>query len=313
MMSHGKFLDGGVKIVKTGLRRGRQCKKRKILGVFLGFFALAGAGWAGEAAVFRTSRIPVNGVVIAAHGLNIKPSKMGGPADEGTIVKALLDSGYHVVRAGFTGHSGEADSMAAVTEQAWLDDARVCVSAARAEAERVEAVTQSRCRLYLAGFSLGALVFEVLMNEGAVFDKAVLFSPAVAIKSLAHGVLLLDTAGDGRIVPSRSPVEYRAGAGASIAAYKALFALEKRLESFSFAKNNIPTLVFIEPLDELVSYGKLKRLVTKYGLTNWKLQKVSNRGGRVRPAYHHLIIDDVCLGKESWVAVRRDMLDFLAG
>jgi alpha-beta hydrolase superfamily lysophospholipase len=277
------------------------------------FLTLAYAGRAEEAAVFRTSRVPVNGVVIAAHGLNVKPSKMGGPEDAGTIVKALLDGGYHVVRAVFTGHSGEADAMAAVTEQAWLDDARACVSAARAEAGRVEALTRSRCRLYLAGFSLGALVFEVLMNECAVFDKAVLFSPAVAIKRLTRGILLLDTAEDGKIIASRSPAEYRAGAGASIAAYKALFALEARLESLSFAKNNIPTLVFIDPLDELVSFGKLKRLVTKYGLTGWRLRKVSNKDGRIRPAYHHLIIDAVCLGEESWAAVRRDMLDFLAG
>jgi alpha-beta hydrolase superfamily lysophospholipase len=299
--------------LKIGIRRGRQGKKRTILGALFLFFALNAAGWAGEVTVFRTNRTPVNGIVIAAHGLNVKPSKMGSPTDEGTIVKALLDGGYHVVRAGFAGHSGEAGAMADVTAQAWLDDARDCVSAARAEAARAEALTRSRCPLYLAGFSLGALVFEVLMNEDAVFDKAVLFSPAFAIKRLAHGVLLLDTAEDSRIIASRSPAEYRAGAGASIAAYKALFALEERLESFSFAKNNIPTLVFIEPLDELVSYGKLKRLVTKYDLTNWRLQKVSNKGGRVRPAYHHLIIDAVCLGEEGWAAVRRDMLGFLAG
>jgi alpha-beta hydrolase superfamily lysophospholipase len=291
--------------------RAKQYKKIKILCVLFCFFALAGAVRGEEAAVFRTGRVPVNGVVIVAHGLNVKPSKMGGPEDAGTIVEALLDGGYHVVRAVFTGHSGGA--MAAVTGQAWLEDARACVSVARAEAGRVEALTGSRCRLYLAGFSLGALVFEVLMNEDAVFDKAVLFSPAVAIKSLAHGILLLDTAGDGQIITSRSPAEYRAGPGASIAAYKALFALEARLESFSFAKNNIPTLVFIDPLDELVSFGKLKRLVTKHGLTGWRLRKVSNRNGSIRPAYHHLIIDEVCLGKENWAAVRRDMLDFLAG
>jgi alpha-beta hydrolase superfamily lysophospholipase len=298
--------------VKTGLQRTRQCKRKILLALFC-FLMLAYAGWAEEATVFRTSSVPVNGVVIAAHGLNVKPSKMGGPTDEDTIVKALLDGGYHVVRAVFTGHSGDTDAMAAVTEYAWLDDARACVSVARAEAGRVEALTRSRCRLYLAGFSLGALVFEVLMNEDAAFDKAVLFSPAVAIKDLAHGILLLDTAGDGKIIASRSPAEYRAGAGASIAAYKALFALEARLESLSFAKNNIPTLVFIDPLDELVSFGKLKRLVTKYGLTGWRLRKVSNKDGNIRPAYHHLVIDAVCLGKESWAAVRRDMLDFLAG
>jgi esterase/lipase len=279
------------------------------------FFALSTASWAGDIAVFRTEHVPVNGVVIAAHGLNVAPSKMGAPQSEGTIVKALLDGGYHVVRAALTGHTGSVESMKSVTEEAWLDDARACILAARAEA--VKAAGQNRCPVYLAGFSLGALVFEVLMNEAssACFDKAVLFSPAVAVKDLARGILALEGAseGGGRIIASRSPAEYRAQAGASIAAYKALFSLEKRLAATSFAKSNIPTLGFIDPKDELVSCGKLEKLIKKFSLTNWRLQKVAKSGASIRPAYHHLIIDDNCLGKESWDAVRRAMLDFFNG
>jgi esterase/lipase len=293
-------------------------RKKILFAVFcaLCFAIYAGAG---EAAVFRTDRAQVNGVVIVAHGLNTAPSMMGSPEVEGTIVKALLDGGYNVVRAEFTGHSGVIEEMRSVTAADWLDDARAGVRSARAEAERVEAVTQSRCPLYLAGFSLGALVFEVLMNEEgtpAVFDKAVLFSPAVAIKGITHSVLILGSLpgayrGGGRIIKSAGPAEYRANPGASIAAYKALFALEKQLKALSFAKNNIPTLIFIDPLDELISYNKLQKLIKKMSLTNWTLQKVSNKGARTRPARHHLIIDDRCLSKESWETVRRVMLRFL--
>ncbi|MDR1148164.1 MAG: alpha/beta hydrolase [Spirochaetaceae bacterium] len=270
--------------------------------------------------VFRTDHAQVNGIVIVAHGLNTAPSRMGSPEADGTIVKALLDGGYHVVRAAFTGHRGVIEEMRSVTTAAWLDDAHDCVLAARAEAERVEAAAQSRCPLYLVGFSLGALVFEVLMNEEkmpVVFDKAVLFSPAFAIKGITRGVLLLGAMpgahrGDGRIVKSAGPAEYRANTGASIAAYKALFALEKQLKALSFAKNNIPTLIFIDPRDELISYNKLKKLIKKMSLRNWTLQKVSNKGSRTRLARHHLIIDDHCLSKESWETVRRAMLKFLA-
>jgi alpha-beta hydrolase superfamily lysophospholipase len=288
-----------------------------MLFVFL-FSALCGRLWAGELEFFRTDKVPVNGVVIAAHGLNVKPSKMGTPESEGTIVRALLDGGYTVVRPTLTGHSGPEETMKSVTEEAWLADGYACYLAARAEAERAETLGKGRrTPLYLAGFSLGALLFEELMNgetETPVrFDGAVLFSPAFAIKTAAHGVLLLESAreGDRGIVKSVSPAAYRAQDGASIAAYKALFALEKRLNAQSFAKNNIPTLVFISPRDELVAQGKLKRLVKKFALTNWTLKTVSNEGARIRPVYRHLIIDEDCLGRENWELVRRAMLDFL--
>jgi alpha-beta hydrolase superfamily lysophospholipase len=295
--------------------------KKKILfeALFMVCFAIyAGTG---ETEVFRTDHAQVNGIVIVAHGLNTAPSRMGSSEVGETIVKALLDGGYHVVRAAFTGHRGVIEEMRSVTTAAWLDDARACVLAARTESERVEAAAQSRCPLYLVGFSLGALVFEVLINEEnipAVFDKAVLFSPAFAIKGITHGVLLLGAVpgthrGDGRIVKSAGPAEYRANEGASIAAYKALFALEKQLKALYFAKNNIPTLIFIDPRDELISYNKLEKLIKKMSLTNWTLQKVSNKGASTRPARHHLIIDGHCLSKESWATVRCAMLKFLAG
>jgi alpha-beta hydrolase superfamily lysophospholipase len=274
--------------------------------------------WAGEIQVFRTEELPVKGVVIAVHGLNVKPEKMGDVESEGSVIRALLDGGYNVVRAALTGHSGPQETMKSVTEEAWLADAYSCYLAARAEADRLATLSFAPgVPLYLAGFSLGALLFEVLMNEEREppvrFDRAVLFSPAIAIKAAARVVLLLETAreGDRGIVKSVSPVDYRAGDGASIAAYKALFALEKRLNSQSFAKNNVPTLVFVSPRDELIAQGRLKRLLKKFALTNWTLKTVSNKGARIRPVYNHLIIDEDCLGKENWEALRRAMLDFL--
>jgi esterase/lipase len=284
-------------------------------------FTLSTAVWAGDFTLFRTARVPVNGVVVVAHGLNVAPSKMGYPDDKGSIVNALLEGGYHVVLTALTGHTGSIEAMKSVTAEAWLSDARLCFLAACAEAAKVEAVNLSHCPVYLVGFSLGALVFEVLMNDivpigsarSVVFDKAVLFSPAVALKFFARFVLALGISpeGNGRIVASGSPVEYRAQAGASIAAYKALFLLEDRLVSSSFAKNNIPTLVFIDPMDELVSYVKLKKLIKKFDLTEWGLEVISNKGASIRPAYHHLIIDDACMNKETWLFVCRVMLDFL--
>jgi alpha-beta hydrolase superfamily lysophospholipase len=282
------------------------------------FVGLCGRLWAGEIQVWRPEKAPVNGVVIVAHGLNVKPSKMGDAESEGTIVKALLDGGYTVVCAALSGHSGPVETMKSVTEAAWLADAYACYLAARAEADRAESLSSGlRTPLYLAGFSLGALLFEAILNEATEtpvrFDGAVLFSPALAIKGSAYGVLLLKSAreGDRGIVKSMSPSDYRAQDGASIAAYKALFALEKRLNAQSFAKNNIPTLVFISPRDEIVSQRKLESLIKKFALTNWTLKTVSNKGASIRPLYNHLIIDDRCLGKENWELVRRAMLDFL--
>jgi esterase/lipase len=259
---------------------------------------------------WKTTVSNPRGVVIVVHGLNVKPSKMGTPLTDGTLVKLLLDSGYHVYRAALKGHGGPLTDMQNVTQADWTHDAYVQYCRAKTMAE------SGRLPLYLLGFSLGASVYEVLMNEETEipvrFEKIILFSPALAIKSTAKTVLWLQPfTNDSSIIKSVSPEEYRAQTGASIAAYKAVFAMEKALCAVSFKNCNVNTIVFIDKNDELVSIKTLRERINLYNLTNWRICEVTNTGAAIRPQYHHLLIDSRCVSASTWHYISETIVNFL--
>jgi len=250
------------------------------------------------------------GIVIVVHGLNVKPSKMGTPTVEGTLVKLLLDSGYHVYRVTLKGHGGPLEDMQTVTRSDWINDAytQYCQAKAISENERLP--------LYLLGFSLGALVYEVLMNEKTAipvqFDKVILFSPAVAMRPSARAILWLQPfTNESTIIRSLNPEEYRAQIGSSMAAYKIIFDMEETLCSASFRKSNIDTIIFIDRYDEMISTEILRERINQYDLTKWKIYEVTNSGGVIRPQYHHLLIDNKCVSESTWQYISGTILSFL--
>jgi len=250
------------------------------------------------------------GIVIVVHGLNVKPSKMGEPSADGTLVKLLLDSGFNVYRVTLKGHGGSLEDMRSVTRSDWINGAYSQYCHAKIHAD------EKRLPLYLLGFSLGVLVFEVLMNEETTipvqFEKAVLFSPAIAIKPSAKTVLLLRTfAGDRSIIKSVSPIEYRAQTGASIAAYKTVFNLEESLCACSFRNNNVNTIIFIDKKDEMISVKLLRERISQYKLTNWRIHEVTSSGAVIRSKYHHLLIDKNCVSALIWEYISGTILGFL--
>jgi hypothetical protein len=75
----------------------------------------------------------------------------------------------------------------------------------------------------------------------------------------------------------------------------------------------VPTLIFIDPKDELISYRKLKKAELK---DEWGLCQVveldsdlSYRSGN----YHHLILDEATMGEKNWTMVVKTMKRFLFG
>jgi esterase/lipase len=258
---------------------------------------------------WKTAVLNPRGIVIIIHGLNVKPSKMGSPQAEGTLVKLFLDSGYHVYRVTLKGHGGPIEDMQNVTRADWVHDAysQYCHAKTIAESEQLP--------LYLLGFSLGALVYEVLMNEETAipvqFEKVILFSPAIAIKSTAKTVLWLQPfTNDQSIIKSVSPEEYRAQSGTSIAAYKTVFNMEEALCADSFRNCNVNTIIFIDKNDELVSIKTLRERIIFFNLTNWKIYEVTNTGAVIRPPYHHLLIDNKCVSVSTWQYISDTILNF---
>jgi len=258
---------------------------------------------------FETPVFPVKGVMVIAHGLNTKPSKMGDADIDGTLVKLFLDNGYHVYRIALPGHEGHIEEMQNIKAGGWLNSAFMQYHKA------AEIARNNNVPVYLTAFSLGALVYNILINneKDVEFKRAVLFAPALAIKGSARaGILAADFfLPDSAIIKSRAPIEYQAQKGVSICAYKALFELEDILYKNEFINCNIPSLIFIDPKDELISISKLRKVISNFNLSNWNIVTVSNEGAEIRPKYHHLIIDSKTVSHVTWDVIREKIVQFL--
>jgi esterase/lipase len=259
---------------------------------------------------FETAARPVKGIVVIVHGLNVKPSRMGTPAQPGTLVPFFIDAGYHVVRVTLRGHCGPIENMQRVSLSDWFNDAYLHYGKAFLEAQRLG------LPIYFCGFSLGTVIFEQLMNEETavpvVFKKAILLAPGIVVKAGVRSILLLDaTLKDTSIINSLSPARYRANRGASLSAYKALFEVEDKLVKSGFRNNNIDTLVIIDPKDELINLKGIQKEINTYSLSRWRIFELRKRSLRLRPEYHHLIIDRAMVSGEVWNNMLKTIRDFL--
>ena len=70
------------------------------------------------------------------------------------------------------------------------------------------------------------------------------------------------------------------------------------------------TLVFMDPEDELVSLKDLRKNIKNFGLSNWEIREVSASLSKLKPKYHHLIIDSDCVDPETWRGICQRLLDF---
>ena len=235
---------------------------------------------------------------------------MGSPLAEGTLVKLLLDNGYHVYRVTLKGHCGPIEDMQNVTLDEWKNQAYLHYCAAKSLAD------DEGLPLYFLGFSLGALIYEYLITaktaEPVQFEKAILFSPAIALRPYTKLILWVPPYGNKSIVKSASPKEYHSHIGTSMAAYKALFSLQKSFHYSTIGNCNVDTIIFIDKKDELISFRLLRKIIKKNHLTNWEIHEVSNKGTVVKPIFHHLLIDSKCVSPQTWQYISQTIISFLS-
>ena len=234
-------------------------------------------------------------VALVIHGLNVNPLRMDPLAHELNIWGAAT------LRCTLSGHanslpSGEARlaSLRQVTYALWREEAAAAYHVAAQQAER------RNVPLVLIAFSLGALIgcTAVLHSANIRFAKLVLYAPALRIRRRSR-ILELLSHWPQLVVPSLSPAAYRANAGTPIAAYNALFAAQRDFERFAGLRLNVPTLVFADPGDEMVSYRGLHQLIVEHDLTQWQLQPVQ-KSPDANTRYHHLLIDRESVGDAAW-------------
>jgi pimeloyl-ACP methyl ester carboxylesterase len=247
---------------------------------------------------------PVKAVVILAHGLNLRPQKMDGWS------KILSSHGAQIIRFALYGHTGDLAHMQSVTPDVWRAQFDEVVNIAKIRAE------EDGVPIYFIGFSLGALVgLEWLSRQppdGDGFKKMVLIAPALSVPWYSRfAIKMLSAFGTGFMLPSRSPEDYRANKGTSVAAYQALFQLKEALEQNNYQNANVDTLVIIDRDDELVDSGDIRSTITQHQLSNWTLEMVDNRFAYTTYGFRHLLVDENAMGKELWGDLSRMVLRHL--
>jgi alpha-beta hydrolase superfamily lysophospholipase len=256
---------------------------------------------------------PIRGVALVIHGLNLKPAKMQ------SIIDQLTAAGIEVYNCSLRGHGRNFASLAGVPD----DDARlesfrqVTYQLWRNETLRAYQAASTRCRelqsvpMFFIGYSLGALMgCELLLTESHTsFDRMVLFAPALRIQPYSRIFQLLSPF-PRLVVPSASPACYRANRGTPIAAYTALYTAAHSLAHNASDKLDVPTLLFIDSGDELVSTKGIMQLIETQNLTEWEVELVS-KDATAQERYRHLIIDERSVGASVWQEMMASMAEHL--
>ena len=255
----------------------------------------------------KTQILPANYgpalVAVVAHGLNLRPSKM---AD---VTSALRTLGAEVYQVGLPGHRGYLPDDGSDPYTAWMGHLRatLCLASQSARSKSVP--------LVFVGFSLSAALYLDIVGQKteSLFkvDSMVLFAPAISLRFYSYFVKAFFLFGDEYYLNSWSPAAYRWHPGAKMKHYRSLFRSIDSLHHHADSDYNIPTLVMIDPKDELVSPSGIKSFIEKHKLTNWQLKEVSNKESTLKDKIHHLIISQEAVGPKTWTQMRRDLLTHL--
>ena len=242
-----------------------------------------------ELTTVKRPQSPPKGIVLVLHGLNLKPSKMD------SIGQFLLQRNFLVIRGSLKGHRGSLKEQKQIHESEWLKDI-----------ERLKCLVENyanewKVPKYFLGYSLGALatLSHTSKAQNQIFDKQFLIAPAT------HTHWYSKIPGNLRIVPgqwslpSKNLEEYRSLESTSFSAY---FSMSKLRDLFKKEKSihNIPTIIFMDPKDELVSLNRILKFKRKNNLQNWQIIQTTNANHLLKESFHHLIIDERSLGKAHW-------------
>jgi len=237
-------------------------------------------------------------------GLNLHPHRLD------PLSELLTTAGAAAVTPRLTGFAVPGDpALGRVRAARWLADVDAAWSAAQA---RLPGVAPS-----LLGYSLGALLGLVWAAErGVTLQRAILLAPALRLRAMHRlAIALLGLALPGRLrLPSRAPASYRFHPGTTVAAYRAVTALERRLRPRlqgwlrGEAQGLPPLLVACSPRDEMVDTRVLGALAHHHP-SRVTLVPLSHEPRPGFPA--HLGLDGYTLGESEWQRLRHAIEDWL--
>ncbi|MCE7989418.1 MAG: hypothetical protein DYG89_50340 [Caldilinea sp. CFX5] len=242
------------------------------------------------------------GVAVVVHGLNLQPERLRPLVDEvrrwgiGAVFCSLQGHGENYQP--LVGQPVETARLAAfrqVSYAGWRSEILAAYQTAATLA------TDHAAPVFLLAFSLGALLgCELLVTEPTVrFDRMALLAPALALRPVSHLPYLL-ARWPQIAIRSFSPRAYRANRATPVAAYLTLRTALANVQRHRHPALNVPTLVLIDPRDELVSIRGIQQLIRRHNLTHWRLHPIRKQPTRPDARFHHLIIDAECVGPAAW-------------
>lgn len=232
-----------------------------------------------------------NKCALVIHGLNTNPNKMEQLA---SVVRNLDYKAKLAILAGHRGNlENDKDVSAARWQTEFTEQWRESITDCRSEHdERI-----------LIGYSLGALVAMNAFDSKETKPpptKMVLIAPALELRYFVS-VLKIISWIPGLKIPSLNNPEYRAQSYTSMRAYDALFQIHDEWQKSKWKNTGaISTIVALSSKDELVDSKHLSKKINEIKSKNWKTIWLDNQESKIKPKYHHLIIDEESLGSKSW-------------
>lgn len=263
---------------------------------------------------FKTffSKNAAKGVVLVVHGMNLKPTRMDD------LARFFQEKDYDVFRMALTGHRGIPGELKTVTREIWLKDVKSVYEAA------FERAVQKNIPLFYIGYSLGGLLGADLeaYEKDVKFAKTIYLAPALAIRVPVWLINFIYALLPEFEIASSIPAPYRANNRftmkinyelcRSLDFVNAHLAQLVKNESHAhWTKLNKPTLVLMDPNDELVSIGGVQDFIRQNKLDKWKLMNVSVEGSTNPQKIHHAIMDEESVGPEEWLRITNLMEVFL--
>lgn len=226
-------------------------------------------------------------IVLMIHGVGMQAKGMN------PLVAPLVENGFDVLRVTLYSHGGSKTQKNASREE-WLNEFFESYCLARARA------TERSLPLYFAGYSLGALVNLDIMNSGyrekITYDKMAMLAPAISLHKKVESLHQIWWFGF-VVMPK-----------ARVRAFHSLLDTYRHLQKQDWVQN-IPSIIFLDPQDELVSQKKLQKSLEKFDLTNWREIEVSNENYEEKKE-HHYIIYPPALGKAQWNSMVNQIVEF---
>jgi esterase/lipase len=251
------------------------------------------------------------GVILTLHGLNNRPSSMN------SLIRFFNSQGLDVLRGALSGHRGSLDEGKNLLLKDWERETKDLYNLALKKA------LQLNVPLYLNCYSMGCLVLVNLIESldkdtsKNRIRKILFISPALKVRDpFLFFYQIVDTLlPSDWILPSFNLKEYRSQDGTSVASYQAFFKLLKKHQELSlFLKKKlatIPSLILMNPKDELLSFSDLKNFIKDNGLKSWKMISIDNSKSKNSKKISHLLLDEKSVGHHEWKRMKKEMANFL--